>query len=93
MAREAELFNATNGSPLEGFLRMKKLGANVSPQWLENSRQSRIHRQEAVVKALHEGGWGDIDILREWEEFYRKECFYYGMRILMELDRAGRTDL
>lgn len=93
MARDAELFNATNGSPLEGFLRMKKQGANVSPLWLENSRQSRVNRQVAVVQALHEGGWGDIDVLRDWEESYRKECFYYGMRILMELDRAGKTHL
>jgi len=27
--------------------------------------------------------------LREWEKRYNKECFYYGLRVLLELGRKG----
>jgi hypothetical protein len=32
-------------------------------------------------------------ILRQWGIAYQKECFYYGLRVLLELERAGPTRL
>ncbi len=93
MTREAELYNDTVGSPLEAYFIFKKGRQNVRPQWIENSRRSRKKREAAVAKVLRSGNWGDIDVLRDWEVAYRKECFYRGMRILLELERKGKTRL
>lgn len=32
-------------------------------------------------------------IRRQWGIAYQKECFYYGQRVLLELERAGSTKL
>ena len=34
-----------------------------------------------------------IQALRDWELSYRKECFYYGLRVLLELARDGKSKL
>jgi len=31
--------------------------------------------------------------LEDWQQSYLKECFYYGIRILFELERDGKTNL
>jgi len=92
MPREANLFEQAGGSPLEGYLLLKANGGNIPPRWIENARASRKGRHKAVVTALQEGGWGDITVLRDWEESYRKECFYNGIRILFELERNGKSN-
>jgi hypothetical protein len=32
-------------------------------------------------------------LLREWEVAYQKQCFYYGIRALLEIGRKGKTSL
>jgi len=93
MPREATLFDEAQGSPLEGFLLLKASHGNMPPRWIQNAKDSRRKRQKAVAKALRDGDWGDIAVLRDWELAYRKECFYRGIRTLFELERTGRTRL
>jgi hypothetical protein len=91
MPREAHLFDQAAGSPLEGYLLLKAGSGNIPPRWIDNAKASRKDRHSHVVKALREGDWGDIAVLRDWELSYRKECFYNGIRILLELEREGKT--
>ena len=107
MAREAKLFNATSGSPTRGFLRLsgnlppswiaraKTSRKDFEPDLLASIRKVRRLRQRrpnarATIKAAEKEM---RTALREWETRYRKECFYYGIRALLELDRKGRTRL
>ena len=92
MPREANLFEQAKGSPLEGYFLLKASGANLPPRWIDNARASRKGRHKGVVPALREGDWGEIATLRDWEEAYLKECFYNGIRILFELERAGKSN-
>lgn len=87
------LFDEAGGDVLEGFLLAKSRNLNLPPNWIKRSEQSRVSRQEAVVEALKAGDWSGIEILRDWNEAYRKAVFYKGVRILLELDRNGRSDL
>lgn len=93
MPREADLFEAAHGDPLEGYLLLKNSGGNIPPQWIERARLSRQRRHKQVAQILKNGDWGDIAQLREWSESFRKECFYYGIRVLFELERKGKTDM
>ena len=106
MAREAKLFNITKGSPTKGFLRLtgnlppswidrasesrKALEPGVLKA-LRKLKHLRLKRPNAVatIKAAER----DLKIaLKEWEIAYQKECFYYGIRVLLELDREGKTE-
>ncbi len=87
------LFERAGGSPLEGYFLVKAGKVNVPPAWFERAQESRINRHEATVTALQEGDWGSIETLRDWEKAYQKESFYYGIRVLLELERAGKTKL
>lgn len=93
MPREASLFEAAGGSVVEGYLLLKQEGGNIPPMWIRRSHESRVNAQKEVATALRKGGLTDIVKLREWELRYRKECFYYGLRALLELERKGRTKL
>jgi hypothetical protein len=42
---------------------------------------------------MKSGRPADYLTLEEWELAYRKECFYYGIRVLLDLDRTGKTKL
>lgn len=44
-------------------------------------------------EVLHGSDWGGIATLRDWEQAYLNECFYRGIRILLELERSGESDL
>lgn len=93
MPRKASLFEEAGGSALRGFLLLKQNGGNIPPNWIERATRSRRGRHKAVAKALKTGGVADITTLEDWELAYRKECFYYGIRCLMDLERKGRTQL
>ncbi len=93
MSKEADLFEAADGSPLEGYFLLKAAGKNVPPMWIERARESRRGRHQDVAHALKEGDWGEIATLRDWELSFQKECFYYGIRVLFDLERKGKTDL
>jgi hypothetical protein len=86
------LYEEAGGSPVKGYLLLKSRGKNVPPAWVERYEASRQKRQARVKAALDKGlaGYGT---LLEWEEMYQVECFYYGIRVLFELERAGKTKL
>jgi hypothetical protein len=93
MPREASLFDEANGSPVEGFLLLKRDGGNIPPMWIERATESRKNREKALKKALKTNSLDAIHLLRDWELAYRKECFYYGIRALLDISRNGSTDL
>ena len=93
MPREAVLFDETQGSCLEAYLRLRRGGANIPPKWIERARASRKQREKELGKALKSKSLDAIHGLREWEVSYRKECFYHGIRALLEIERSGKTKL
>lgn len=93
MAREASLFDEAAGSAVRGYILLKKGGGNIPPAWIDRARESRVGRHKAVKQALQKGGVADVATLEDWELAYRKECFYYGIRALFELERKGKTKL
>ena len=93
MARKAELFERVGGSVVRGYILIKQGGKNISPSWYERAYESRKNRQKKVAKVLSEGGVTDLLTLEDWELAYQKECFYYGIRALIELEREGKTRL
>ncbi len=92
MPREANLFEQTGGSALEGYFLLKAGGGNIPPRWIDNARASRKGRHKGVAQVLKKAHWGEITTLRDWEEAYEKECFYNGIRILFELERDGKSN-
>lgn len=94
MPREASLFDQSGGSVLRAYILLKNGGsANIPPNWIERARESRKNREENIATLLKEGKIKDIQGVEEWELAYRKECFYRGLRILLELERSGRSDI
>lgn len=94
MAREAALFEMAGGSPLKGYMILKKNGGgNIPPQWVERAAESRRKRHGDVSKTLRGGSVAEYHVLEDWDLAYRKECFYRGIRVLMELERQGKTKL
>jgi len=93
MPRKAELYEAARGSPLEGYFLLRAEGKNVPRSWFERAAVARRNRHGPVAEALRNGNWSEIVTLRDWEQSYLKECFYYGVRILLELERSGTSDL
>jgi hypothetical protein len=94
MPREASLFDNARGSPLRGYLLLKASGsANVPPMWIERARVSRKKRETRIAALLKMGKPTDIVALEEWEEAFRKEQFYLGIRVLLELERVGKSKL
>jgi len=93
MTREAGLFETSKGSVVEAFFLLRQEGANIPPMWIERATESRKRRQSKLGKLLKAKNLDAIAPLRDWELSYRKECFYYGLRALLELERMGKTKL
>jgi hypothetical protein len=93
MARKAELFDGTNGDIFLAFLLLREQGANIPPAWIDRSSASRKSREKQLGKLLKSNSLDAVNYLRDWHLAYRKECFYYGLRALLELQRRGKTDL
>jgi hypothetical protein len=91
--RDAALFEEAGGSPLRGYLLLKKSGGNVPPMWIERAKESRKKLESEVAKALTHGPIAQLPRIEEWETRYEKECFYRGIRILFELERNGKSRL
>ena len=88
---ETTLYEQANGDSVKGYLLLKSKGGNVPPSWVERYNLARTSKHADVAKAIKRGlkGYG---MLIEWDEVYKKECFYYGIRALLELERNGKTD-
>ncbi len=93
MPREANLFEVVNGSVVEAFLLLRAESKNIPPAWIERAKESRKNRQKRLAELLGENSLDALPALRDWELAYRKECFYYGLRALLELERQGGTRL
>ena len=105
MPREAHLFDSSSGSAVNGFMKLQANipprwidNARVSRKTLEPSikecllklqglRERHPGRKRAIKNAtrdLH-------NVLKQWELRYRKEVFYVGIRVLLEIDRDGAS--
>ena len=84
MPREATLFESADGSVLKGYRLLQRGGANIPPMWIQRASESRCRLHKDVAQALRRKS-------KEWETRYNKECFYYGLRVLLELARKGKT--
>ncbi len=93
MPREATLFDETSGSSSEAYLLLSRDGGNIPPAWIDRASESRKKRENELAKALQDNSLDAVHLLRDWELAYKKECFYYGIRVLMELKRSGKSKL
>lgn len=107
MAREARLFNAASGFPSKGFVRLtgnvppswiaraKKSRKALEPDVFKLLRKvKRLRSARPNARATIKGAERELRAaLHQWETAYQKECFYYGIRALLELQRKGKTRL
>ena len=92
MPRGATLFDSADGSVLKGYRLSQRGGANIPPMWIQRASESRCRLAQGrgtgaspkeQIGAEHSQGMG---------KRYNKECFYYGLRVLLELARRVRQD-
>lgn len=93
MPREAQLFDSTNGSVVDAYLLLRHEGKNIPSAWIKRASSARKRREKSLGKALKKKSLDAVLLLKEWEIAYRKECFYYGIRVLLELERHGKSNL
>lgn len=93
MPREASLFDLTNGDVVKAFFEIKKNSSNIPPMWIERAKESRKKRETELGKKLKANKLDAVTLLDDWNDSYKKECFYRGLRILLELQREGKTKL
>jgi hypothetical protein len=107
MPREAKLFLSSSGSAARGFLRFRanipprwirnaqKSRKRIEPEIVEALRSVRSiqrNRPRAQV-ALKNASKQFKAVLSRWNTAYNKENFYRGIRILLELQRKGSSNL
>jgi len=90
MIDDSTLYEEANGDPVAGYMLLKSRGGNVPPAWIDRYTKSRKKKENALAKSIKVGYKGYADLL-EWQEIYKKECFYYGIRALFEIERNGKT--
>lgn len=90
MIDDPTLYEEANGDPVTGYMLLKSRGGNVPPAWIDRYSKSRKKKELDLAKILKAGFKGYADLL-EWQEIYKKECFYYGIRALFEIERNGQT--
>ena len=107
MPREARLFTSSAGSAVRGYLKYRAnipprwiknargSRKRIEPEIAEGFRslkRLRIKRPRAKVAIRH--AQRELrSVLDRWETAYRKENFYRGIRILLELQREGSSSL
>src|ERR1700756_847591 len=107
MPREAKLFTSSAGSAVRGYLKYRAnipprwiknargSRKRIEPEIVESFRsfkRLRIKRPRAKV-AIRNAQRELRLVLDRWETAYRKENFYRGIRILLELQRDGSSIL
>jgi hypothetical protein len=107
MPREARFFNSCAGSAVRGFMKLRGnitprwiANAHTSRKRLEPDIEKRLHKLRVLQKrhpaskvALKDAQRDLGSVLRQWEMAYRKENFYRGIRVLLELQREGASML
>ena len=107
MPRQARLFDASGGSVVRGYQRFranipprwiknarssrKRIEPEIAKglRSLEHLRTDRPRARVAIRNAQRELR----SVLERWETAYRKESFYRGIRVLLELQREGVSTL
>jgi hypothetical protein len=107
MPRKARLFTSSAGSVVRGYLKFRanipprwitnarRSRKRMEPEIAEGFRslkRLRIGRPRARV-AIRNAQRELRSVLDRWETAYRKENFYRGIRILLELQRDGSSTL
>ena len=107
MPREAKLFTSSAGSAVRGYLKFRAnipprwiknargSRKRIEPEIAESFRSLkslRVRRPRAHV-AIRKAQKELRSVLDRWETAYRKENFYRGIRILLELQRDGSSTL
>jgi hypothetical protein len=107
MPREARLFTSSAGSAVRGYLKFRAnipprwiKNSRVSRKRIEpeiaeafrSLKRLRIRRPRARI-AIRNSQRELRSVLDRWETAYRKENFYRGIRILLELQREGSSTL
>jgi hypothetical protein len=107
MPREAKLFTSSAGSVVRGYLKFRAnipprwiKNARVSRKRIEPEIAERFHslkrlriRRPRAQVAIRNAQGELRAVLNRWETAYRKENFYRGIRILLELQRDGSSTL
>jgi hypothetical protein len=107
MPREARLFTSSAGSVVRGYLKFganipprwiknargsrKRIEPEIA-EGLRSLKRLRIRRPRARV-TIRDAQRQLRSVLDRWETAYRKENFYRGIRILLELQREGSSTL
>jgi hypothetical protein len=107
MPREARLFTSSEGSVVRGYLKFRAnipprwiknargSRKRIEPEIAKGFRslkRLRSDRPKARV-AIRKAQKALRSALDRWEIAYRKESFYRGIRILLELQRDGSSTL
>jgi hypothetical protein len=107
MPREAKLFAASAGSAVRGFLKFRAnipprwIGnartsrKRVEPEIVAALRSfMRLRKNRPRARAAIRNARKELRVvLNRWEIAYRKENFYRGIRVLLELQRNGSSKL
>jgi hypothetical protein len=93
MPREATLFESTGGNLFLAYLALREEGVNIPANWIKRSHVTRKNREKELAKELKLGKLDAANLIRAWDVAYRKECFYRGLRALLEIEREGTTKL
>jgi hypothetical protein len=78
-----------------GYLQIKDNYKNLPLSWYERSKESRRSLHDDVASILVNEDRSEVgkNTVIDWELKFRKECFYLGIRILLELERDSMSDL
>jgi hypothetical protein len=107
MPREARLFTSSAGSVVRGYLKFRAnipprwirnargSRKRIEPDIVDGFRSlNRLRIRRPRVKAAIRNARRELrSVLDRWETAYRKENFYRGIRILLELQRDGSSSL
>ncbi len=107
MPREAKLFLSSSGSVIRGFLKFRanitprwirnarNSRKRIEPEILQALRTAmKIQKTHPRAKIAQKQARKNYKaVLGRWETAYNKENFYRGIRILLELQRNGSSNL
>lgn len=106
MPRQAKLFDACKGSPSKAIRkavanvppawieRAHDSRKGLEPPVVKTMRElSRLRLQRPGARVTIKAAEKELrETLKKWELAYEKENFYNGLRVLMELQRNGKSD-
>ena len=107
MRRQAKLFSSSGGSVVRGYLKFRSnitprwirnartSRKHVEPEIVRAFRAlSQLKKNRPRARIAIESAAKDLRaVLQRWETAYNKENFYRGIRILLELQRSGSSNL